>query len=332
MDREIQRRNYLEAIGWERATVEALPVDASFRCYFRLRRGEKTAILMDAPPDYEDVPLFVRVAEHLRNLGLSTPRILAGDNGNGFLLLEDFGHQTFTRLLAEGHEERHLYQMAVDVLAHLQQAPTVTDVTVDAYDEAMLQREVAYVPEWLWPAHRDEVCPDDIAKAFQEAWRQVFSSIPCLNETLVIRDFHVDNLMLLPGREGIESCGLLDFQGAVIGNPAYDLVSLLEDARRDIPDRLRLEMKARFYEKMAVQNTAYFEANYRVMGAQRHTKIMGLFVRLWRRDGKGHYLKHLPRVAGLLRRHLDSPELGPVRHWFERYLPEFDQPFPREEV
>lgn len=329
MDRKKNREIYVQAIGWGDAEVEALPVDASFRRYFRLRRGESTAILMDAPPEHENVPLFVTLAEHLRFLGLSTPEVLAQDDGNGFLLLEDFGHQTFTHLLAEGHDEKPLYEMAVDVLAHLQQAPNVTAVTVDPYDEEMLLREVAYVPDWLWPALRDTDCPGDVSTSFEMAWREVFASVSPLPDTLVIRDFHVDNLMLLPDRQGVKGCGLLDFQGAVIGNPAYDLVSLLEDARRDIGESLQMAMKDRFYERMGLTHIVDFDSWYGIMGAQRHTKILGLFVRLWRRDGKSGYLKHLPRVAKLLANHLGKDELKPVRDWFETYLPDYASTLPK---
>lgn len=325
MNRTRQRENFISSIHWGHADVEALPVDASFRRYFRLRLGNRSAILMDAPPEHEDVPLFVRIADHLRGLGLSTPRILEDDNGDGFLLLEDFGKNTFTRLLADGYDERSLYELAIDVLAHLQKSENVTAVDVGRYDEEMLLREVAYVPEWLWPALRDEVCPQDLAQSFEDAWQRVFRFLPPLPETLVIRDFHVDNLMLLKGRAGIEACGLLDFQGAVIGNPAYDLVSLLEDARRDIPETLRIAMKDRFYGTMKLSNRSLFDQWYAVMGAQRHTKVLGLFVRLCRRDGKAHYMQHLPRVAKLLQRHLMVEELAPVREWFEMYLPDYSQ-------
>lgn len=323
MNRDSLRTTYIEQIGWSDAKVEALPVDASFRCYFRLSGDGASAILMDAPPEHEDVPLFVRLADHLRGIGLSTPRILAPDNGNGFLLLEDFGQDTFTHLLAGGYDEWRLYELAVDVLAQIQAAPDVTKVDVGRYDEEMLLREVGYITEWLWLAQHGESCPVDIEAEFIAAWQGVFRSVPELPSTLVIRDFHVDNLMLLPDRSGVAQCGLLDFQGAVIGNPAYDLLSLVEDARRDIDDRLRETMKRRYYNRLGVNDAVLRERWYHVMGAQRHSKVLGLFVRLWLRDGKPKYLSHLPRVAGLLRQHLDHDDLGPVRDWFDAYLPDY---------
>jgi N-acetylmuramate 1-kinase len=319
-----ERTSFLAQHGFGGARIEALPADASFRRYFRLAGGPRPALLMDAPPDRLDVRPFITVATHLRRLGLSAPEPFAVDAARGLVLVEDFGDATFTRLLAEGEDERALYALAVDTLIELQRAPLATAVTVPPYSRALLLSEASLLVEWFWPAHARKAPDPALLESWQAAWNAVFDALPALPTTLVLRDFHVDNLMRLAGRDGGSACGLLDFQDALLGSPAYDLVSLLEDVRRDVPDALAAEMRARHAAQCP--HGPGFEAWYAALGAQREAKILGIFVRLAVRDGKDAYLRHLPRTVRLLARNLLRPELTPVARWFEEYFPGWQHP------
>lgn len=316
-EREVQRRAFIAAQGWPDADVEALPADASSRRYFRLRHGWRSALVMDAPPERETVAPFLRLSAQLLDLGLSAPRVRAADIANGFVLLEDFGDATFTRLLAAGFAEAPLYALAVDALVHLHRQPRAVTAALPAYDEAALLAEVALFTDWYWPALRGQPCPAPARSAWLAAWRSVFATLPPLPATLVLRDYHVDNLMLLPERPGVAACGLLDFQDALLGSPAYDLVSLLEDARRDVAPALADAMRARYLQAFPALPAVRLDEACAVLGAQRHAKVAGIFVRLWRRDGKAGYLRHLPRVLALFSARLGHPLLAPVAQWLD---------------
>ncbi len=308
---------FLNTAGWGTAQRRLLAADASFRRYDRLSRDRETAVLMDAPPPHENVAAFNRVARQLLDLGLSAPRPIAVDEAAGLMLLEDFGDQTFTRALAEGIGEARLYPLAVDVLIALHQAWRPTpETTLPAYDESRLLDEALLLPDWALPD-----VPGAVRESYIDAWRAVLPRARAGPDCLVLRDYHVDNLMLLDNRDSIAACGLLDFQDAVIGPRSYDLVSLLEDARRDIAPDLAAAMVARYLAAFPDMDREAFLDSYAVMGAQRAAKIIGIFTRLDQRDGKPAYLRHIPRVWRLLQADLAKPVLAPVRAWFDRYVP-----------
>ena len=332
-ERAAARSAFLERSGWGQAAVEALPGDASFRRYFRLSGGPEAALLMDAPPPKEDVRPFLRVADHLLGMGFSAPRILARDETAGFLVIEDFGEATFTRLLAVGEEQRPLYELAVDLLASLHEQPGNAKIDLPPYDLAALQREAALLTDWYLPALTGRPTETAARESYLTAWEEVFGGLPGLSRVLVLRDYHVDNLMLLKGREGVAACGLLDFQDAMIGSPAYDLISLLEDARRVVPQDLAGRLFLRYLENRGGAVDGHLLGRWcACLGAQRHAKVAGIFVRLMWRDGKPVYLKHIPHVMGLLKRQLESaPDLKPVALWCERHLPDFSGALPSSE-
>src|SRR4051812_12091016 len=232
---------FLAAAGWGGGERRKLAGDASFRRYERLVLDGRRAILMDAPPPQENVRPFLTVAALLQRLGLSAPDILARDEANGLLLIEDLGDETYTRLLAEGADETALYALAVDVLIHLQRRFDPLASTLPAYDEERLLGEAALLVDWFLPAAIGRPLPADWRVSYLDAWREVLGHAAAA-QTLVLRDYHVDNLLLLPERTGVAACGLLDFQDAVVGPASYDLVSLLEDARRDVPQDLQTTM------------------------------------------------------------------------------------------
>jgi N-acetylmuramate 1-kinase len=314
--------DFLAAAGWGHAARRTLAGDASFRRYDRLEAPPFRAVLMDAPPPQEDVRPFLAVARLLRGLGLSAPGILAEDIEAGLLLLEDFGDATYTRLLAEGAAEEPLYALAVDLLVALHRDfATAAATHVPPYDEARLLTEAALLVDWFLPAITGRPTDPALRQDYLDLWRGLLPVARALPDSLVLRDYHVDNLMLLDGRDGIAACGLLDFQDAVIGPVTYDLVSLLEDARRDVPPALAAAMRARYLAAFPALDRDAFAASYAVMGAQRNCKIVGIFTRLWKRDGKPQYLPHIPRVWRLIEGDLAHPALEPVKAWLDRHIP-----------
>jgi hypothetical protein len=236
-DREARCRRFLESAGWGEAERRVLAADASFRRYDRLTRGADRAVLMDAPPPQENAKVFHDIACCLLDIELSAPRPLAIDDKAGFLLLEDFGDRTFTRALKEGADEAELYRLATDTLVALHQRWWPDVPGLPPYDEERLLAEVALLVDWYLPAMTGQETPPAQRESYLTAWREVVPAMLAVPHKLVLRDYHVDNLMVVEGRAGIARCGLLDFQDAVIGPISYDLVSLLEDARRDVsPD------------------------------------------------------------------------------------------------
>ena len=324
-ERDRQIADFLAGHGWGGATRHALAGDASFRRYERLVDGDRRAVLMDAPPDHEDVRPFVAIGRYLHALGYSAPEIHAADQDAGLLLLEDLGDDLFADALAAGADEEALYGAAVDVLVDLHGArsadPGPTGPDVPAFDDARLHSEVDRLFEWFLPAASGAEAPEAVRDAYTEAWTAVFPLARAVPEALVLFDYHTPNLIWLPERGGLRRVGLLDFQDAVRGPLTYDLVSLLEDARRDVPEPLARAMVARYLDARPELDRAAFGAAYAIMGAQRNCRIIGTFARLWRRDGKAGYLAHMPRVWRHLERDLTHPALAPVKRWLDDLVP-----------
>jgi hypothetical protein len=304
--------DFLAASGWEGAQILPLAGDASFRRYFRVVQGSRTAVLMDAPPPHEDPQPFIAVAEWLISRGLTAPEILARDLDKGLLLLGDFGSARLRETLdSDPGRECELYELATDVLVELHRHPPMVDLKPHGLDQWL--EELKLFTEWYCPA----VGVDVDADAYQSAWRQVLE--PVANDGLgpvtVLRDYHAENIMLVEGRDGIAHFGLLDFQDALAGHPAYDLASVLEDARRDVPAAIERAMIDRYIA--ATGHGEALERAYWALAAQRNTRILGVFTRLWKRDNKPGYRRFQPRMWGLLERDLAEPHLAPVREWFD---------------
>jgi N-acetylmuramate 1-kinase len=306
---------FLTAAGWEGARVEPLAGDASFRRYFRVLDDARSAVLMDAPPPHEDPRPFVHVAEYLTQIGLSAPRILHRDLGEGLLLIEDFGGNRM-REYVDGHlnEETSVYRGVVDVLIELHNHQPASGLTPHGIEQWLT--EVGLFTEWYCPA--TGIVVDEAG--FAEAWRKVLAPVEAQGQTVTeLRDFHAENIMLIDGAEGHARFGLLDFQDALIGHPAYDLVSMLQDARRDVTPSVERDMLNHYCA--ATRQSEEFEAAYWALAAQRNTRILGVFTRLWKRDGKPHYTSFQPRMWGLLERDLAHPSLEPLRQWFDANVP-----------
>lgn len=332
--RESEIAGFLDQAGWGAAERTMLAGDASFRRYERLQGADgDMAVLMDAPPPQENVAPFRDVARLLLSLGLSAPRVLACDTDRGLLLLEDFGDRTFGRLLAEGAQREPLYRLATDTLIDLQRAWRAhggAGADLPVYDDALLiDREANLLLDWYMPAVG--LAPDEGQRqAYRQAWQEALARVHAHPATLVLRDFFPDNLMLLEGRDGTAACGLLDFQDAVIGSPLYDLASLLQDARRDVPPELEEQMLQRYLAAFPELDAQDARVAYTVIAAQRHAKVIGIFTRLARRDGKPGYLAHIPRLWRMLNKALSAPALQPVHAWLDVNLPRTQRVIPPE--
>lgn len=305
---------FLNAHGWGGAVVRPLAGDASFRRYFRITLQGRSAVLMDAPPDKEDSRPFLAIARHLGGLGLSAPQALAADLAQGLVLLEDFGDDRVTPLLAQDdRDERAIYETAVDILAYLHGQPPAD---VAPYGPAEYLREARLFPDWYLPAAGIAEAP-----GYDAAWAPLWPALIACPPVLVLRDYHADNLMRLD-RPGLKRLGLLDFQDALAGHPAYDLASLLQDIRRTVSPELESAMLARYLGQRPGLDEAAFRTAYAILAAQRNIKILGVFTRLSVRDGKHGYLGWHPRLWQMVAANLAHPALADVRSWFDAHVPE----------
>ncbi|MHA7818098.1 MAG: aminoglycoside phosphotransferase family protein [Erythrobacter sp.] len=303
--------------GWGDAAVEPIPGDASFRRYFRLRKASgDTAMLMHAPPPEEDPQPFLLVAQWLTSNGMRAPQILAHNPREGWLLTEDFGNDRMRDWLDDHpQDERAAYEVAIDALVALHRLPAGP---FSPYDLATYQREAGLLTEWYAPAMQLEVD----AVGYEAAWDEALA--PLIERqaqgVTVLRDYHAENIMLLGPPATRSPQGLIDFQDALVGHPAYDLVSLLQDARRDVSTELEEAMLTRYAQAMGTGETLL--ADYALLGAQRNAKIVGIFTRLHKRDGKPKYLSMIPRVWAAMERDLAHPALAPVTQWFNANIPD----------
>lgn len=319
---EIER--FLTLYGWHEAERLPLAGDASARRYFRLQRDrDDRVILVDSPfPDLDVVP-FIQVGQILRQMELSVPAILGEEAEDGLLLVEDFGDDTFSRLLGAKADPADLYALAVDVLVvlHKRFSPRlVNGFDLPVYDARRFIEQVMLFADAFMPAALGRSLTEVERRDLEAAWWTVVPDACEGAQSLMLRDFHVDNLMRLP-RPGVRACGLLDFQGAGTGPIAYDLVSLIEDARRDVPAALGSEMVMRYCAAMPGLDRIAFRRSLDVLGAVRHARVIGIFSHIAAKQGRRGYLVHLPRVWRMLEARLDRPALAPVKAWFDRMVP-----------
>jgi N-acetylmuramate 1-kinase len=341
---------FIGGTEWSRANHHYLFGDASARGYTRLRMNGASVLLMDWPkvPDgppikqgrtysqiahrAEDVGPFVAVAAALRSAGLSAPCIYAQDFDAGLLILEDFGDETFAKIALEGLDLFSLYQLAVDALLKLRKRPPQRLLTANGvshllphFDREALGIEAELLIDWFLPAVRGTETPQAARDDFAALWNEQFEWLLQQPAGWVLRDFHSPNLLWRPGEDGMARLGIIDFQDAMRGHLAYDLVSLLQDARLDLPGGFEAALFGHYCEHAAATDAGFdaksFLRAYHLLGAQRATKLLGIFTRLCRRDGKRAYLQHLPRVACYLAENLNDPALARLKSWYERELP-----------
>ena len=309
-------QEFIAAAGWGHAAIEPIPGDASFRRYFRLRTDDQTAMLMHAPPPDEDPVPFLDVAAWLTANGMRGPSIFAHDAAHGWVLTEDFGDARMKEWIdATPSGEHGAYSSAIKAIGRLHR---LSPGPFPAYDMAVYQREAGLFTEWFCPAAG--IAVDEAA--YRAAWDAALAPVIAEQQpgVTVLRDYHAENIMMLgPSADGTGEQGLIDFQDALVGHPAYDLVSLLQDARRDVSPELEAAMLDLYVAEM--QPDWDVPASYAVLGAQRNAKIVGIFTRLWKRDGKPRYLGMIPRVWEAMERDLAHPALAPVADWFDANVP-----------
>lgn len=325
MNRDAEIVAILELWGWAEAQRVPLAGDASARRYERLRAGSRRAVLMDMPPESGlTAAPFLAVTAWLRGQGLSAPEIIAAEPARGLVLLEDLGDDLVARICQVAPErEAALYAAAIDVLAALQaEPPTDADDgwTPPAYDRHFQIRETNLLVEWYLPGATGRAVSRDMACEFEALVAAALLGIPPRAPVAVMRDYHAENLLWLPERRGPARLGLLDYQDMLLGDPAYDLVSLLGDARRTLSPGLSARLTARYLDRTEAEPEAFGHAA-RVLAVQRNLKILGLFTQLCRRDGKPRYLAHLPRVWSYLETDLAHPALGDLARWMRAHVP-----------
>lgn len=352
-ERTERRRAFLAEAGFEKALARPLAGDASTRSYERLALGDRRAILMNAPPAAEsaacppgaspeerrelgynamarlagpNLNAFVSIARALGDAGLSVPGIYAADAVDGFALIEDLGDDLYVRAVREGANEKEIYAAAIDALIALRAAapaaPRSPSYSMLAYDQTALEAETGLVLDWYWPHLKGAPAEASIRAESQALWSDALATLtpPSL---IVLRDFHAENLLWLPARKAHQRAGVIDFQDGLVGNPAYDLVSLLEDARRDVSSETVRAMIERYCDRAREFDgfdREEFLRDYAILGAQRNAKILGIFARLINRDGKARYADFFPRVEAHFRGDLAHPELAPLKRFYAAHF------------
>lgn len=342
-------RRFLDDAGYAEADRQRIQGDASTRLYERLSQGKQRAILMNAPrrPDgppvkdgkpysqiahlAEDTAPFVAMAVGLRQQGFSAPEIYDADVTQGLVVLEDLGHEP----VVEGDPPAPIaerYTAAVEMLAvlHGKSLPEMLPVSphvqhrLPRYDLGAFEIELSLLIDWYLP-HAGASLEPAQREAFQQLWREALAPVLAAPKTWVLRDFHSPNLIWLPDRQGVQQVGLLDFQDAVMGPEAYDVASILQDARVTVPPDLEITLVGRYAQLRRMKHPDFdapaFVRTYATLAAQRATKILGIFARLDRRDGKPQYLRHMPRVWAYLQRSLEHPALAPLLGWYSDHVP-----------
>lgn len=319
--RQRQKKEFLMEAGWLEAQAQFLAGDASNRHYERLKLKEGgSTVLMDAPDSAEPLHSFIQIAELLSDRGFSAPEILAADTKKGFLLLEDLGDLTFNEALKNKAPVQDLYKYLVDLLLEIHKIKgSLSEVPPLMWED--FAKELDIFCQWAAPAFLNRSLTSQEKDDYYQLWQESYTLLPSLPSVLILRDCHIDNFMWLPERKGIEKVGILDFQDARVGSPAYDLVSLLEDARYDVMPSIQEEMKEYFITNKPSMRREDFLWHYGWMGAQRSTKILGIFTRLAFKFGKRKYLEHTPRVWNWLDQDFQHPKLSKVKKWFDKVFP-----------
>ncbi len=350
LDRLDAMQQFLDQCGWGNAAWAFLQGDASSRSYIRLRQGSQQRLLMNAPPQpdgppvrdgkpysqiahlAEDMNSFVAVSNALRAHGLALPEVHAHDLTKGLLLVDDFGDdQYYSQITEQAADQKALYEDGIDVLVSLRAATPApmpvngTPYKLPPYDDVALGIEADLVIDWHWPHQKGAPISESDRAAYHAIWRGLFPHLAQNNQNWVLRDFHSPNMMRLKGDSAKARVGIIDFQDALIGHAAYDVVSLCQDARLTVPKALEQHLLARYIERARTADPAMdvedFKTAYAILGAQRCCKLLGIFIRLAVRDGKTHYLAHIPRIWDYLERNLAHPALAPLKSWYDENFP-----------
>jgi hypothetical protein len=318
---EDHRRMFLGAHGWN--IDKPVGRDSSIRRYFRVSKNDQTAILMETVPDHSphvtpghSLGDFIRIAEWMNAIGLKVPEIYEQDLNNGYLLLEDLGDVCFRDALDAGENAQTLYTIAKDTLAHI--AAQDCPLNLPAYYESHVHRRHRRVVDWFVPLARSRRNETGLIETYKNLWQEIETTLPPCPQSFLHIDFHAQNLMWLPKEQGIKRCGILDFQGAMIGPLLYDLANLLEDARRDVPANVKETLLAPLGETE--------KAWFRILATQFHCRVIGQFIKQAALDENPSYLKHIPRLQNYLYSAMKDPLLQPLKQFFDDLGIDFSAP------
>lgn len=345
---------FLKASDWDGARVSPITGDASTRAYKRLRKDNGSALLMIAPPAAEapaaskdaseeeraalgynamarlagpNLQAFVSISDALRGAGIAAPEIYDVDAALGLALIEDLGDALFARAIVEGADPTALYTAAIETLVLLAEKrvapPKHPQYEMLDYDRVALLAEAQLLLEYYWPHVRGAKPSDDLVTEYSALWGETLDRLSTTH-ILTLRDFHAENLLWRPENDGVNRVGVIDFQDGLFGHAAYDVASLLEDARRDVEPAFAGAMLDQYITLRRTDpefDENQFRSDYAILTAQRNAKILGIFARLANRDGKTRYLDFLPRVEGYFRADLARPALAPLADFFRRHLP-----------
>lgn len=324
-------RLFVAENGWEGAESKLLVDQASFRRYYRLTKNGKTIVLLDSPnpnAPQERLPNVVAYSKILNDLGLRAPAVDAVDLEQGFALIEDFGDNVFSTLFDQGADKKEYLQTAMDCLIHLHQNldPSVMPALGNATDYFL--SENPFFTNWYWPARNNHETPPDLTAEYLGLWKKLLTELPPVVQTMCMTDYHAPNLMALKDGKGIQSVGIIDFQDSILTSPVYDVMSLLEDDRRDLDDAIGLPLRQRYKDAMKdIIDPELFDLYYAVHSAQRHAKNMGNFVRIATQKQAPVWLTYIPTATKWFDRALHShPYLAPMQKWFAKHTPDYNLP------
>lgn len=312
--RSRQLKQFIDEFFVEAYSIKPIVGDAGLRDYLRVKTKDSSYIIMDCPPSYTSVEPFIKVADFLNKNGFSAPEIIKTDIKNGFLILEDFGNLSTKDYLLKHDtiEQENIYYSSIDLLIQLQNISPLEDLKL--FDNNLLRSELAVFADYYIPYKTGKTISRKDFEKFNDIWEDILSSQEPFNNSIILRDYHVENIMYLEKRKGIRKLGLLDFQDALIGSPVYDLVSILEDARIDVGRDFALNCVEYFAEKKQF-NLQHTLLNYHILGTQRNLRILGVFARKYIIDKDDTYLQYIPRVIKYLEYDVSHPILEPMKNW-----------------
>lgn len=332
----VQRTEFLRSCGWATALEAAVSGDWSQRKFFRLDRTDRTAILIHSFPDDDPrtspghrLKDFIKISKYLNGIGLSAPRIIAQDIPHGLLLVEDFGSQDFSTLVSSSPAmERDLYMLATSALKYLYKNTRTVDIDLPDYYSSHIHKGHQRVVDWYMPAVLKRINSDKLVSEYLAIWAEIEKKLPPCPRRFVHGDYHPGNLMWLPVRQDDKQVGILDFQQAMIGPAPYDLVNLLEDARREVPAELRRECLVSYVEGMTKEERESVLAWYPILATQFHCRVIGQAIRLAIRDKKTRLMDVVPVLRRHMIRDLSSPILKPLKDWFDAQGVDFSNTSP----
>ena len=316
------KESFLKKNGIRDYSIKPIPSDASFRKYNRIinKKGGQH-ILVISPKSKVDNVGFIKVSKIFKKINLSVPEIISYDERKNMFLLEDFGDNTFNKYIKIGYNEEKLYDLALKVLLHIKKKSPVYLNKLPQYSSDLFIKEFKLFLKWYWPLIYKKKPNKKIVSSIMKIWKELLSKNLKTTKVITHRDFHIDNLFFLKKRNGLKACGIIDFQDAVIGPSSYDLLSLLEDARRKVKGSVVKKIYNKYLSSLNKYDATNFNKEYITLAANRHIKVIGIFSRLFVRDKKKIYIKHIPRVWKMLEQNLEDPTLYDLRLWFDEYFP-----------